>query len=91
MDAHSLEHIGPYSIRRFVDEESRTWLYEAHHDDHPDRAVSLHVVKPDAENSSRIKQIEDEWKLLEGLQHPNLLSVHDLKRDAETGKEVPQR
>jgi tetratricopeptide (TPR) repeat protein len=70
-----LPTFGRYEIKRKIDEGGFGAVYEAY-DPQLDRTVALKLLKLRTE--LEIEQFENEARLVAGLRHPNIISVHEL-------------
>jgi serine/threonine protein kinase len=70
--------LGPYEIRRLLGEGGMGAVYQAR-DTRLGRDVALKILPADfADNADRLRRFEQEAKTLATLNHPNILTIHDV-------------
>ena len=75
------EQIGPYPIEAEIGRGGMGVVYRAR-DPKLDRLVAIKVLSPDvARDRSRVARLRQEAKTLAALNHPNILTVHDVDTD----------
>ena len=77
------ERIGPYPIEAEIGRGGMGVVYRAR-DPKLDRPVAIKVLSPDvASDRSRVARLRQEAKTLAALNHPNILTVHDVDTDGD--------
>jgi hypothetical protein len=85
MDPRQLQQIGPYKVRRFIDEGAFAWVYEVTDPKFAGRRLALKVLKPEAAAGEEFRRFERESDLLAGIDHPNIVTIFDSGKDPESG------
>ncbi len=82
MELSAGTRIGPYEIARKIGAGGMGVVYRAK-DTRLDRAVAIKVL-PEAlrEDGDRLRRFEQEARTIGGLNHPNLVTLHDVGREA---------
>jgi serine/threonine-protein kinase len=77
-------HIGPYEVTREIGRGGMGVVYLAH-DTKLDRDVAIKTLQEKTANDpGRLARFEREIKLIASLNHPNILTVHDVGREQDT-------
>jgi serine/threonine protein kinase len=82
LDPRTLRQIGRYRIRRLVGEGHLALVFEAEDPGLFGARYALKLCKPGVADIGRFRQ---EARILAGIRHPNLISLHDFGRDEATG------
>jgi len=85
MDPRSLRNVGPYEVKRYVDEGAFAWVFEVVDPRLASRRLALKMLKPDAAQGAEFHRFEAEARLLAGIDHPNIVTIFDFGRDEATG------
>ncbi len=85
IDPERVESIGGYAIEGFVAEGGMGWVFRARHPERPDECVALKALKPGIGSDAELVRFRAEAELLSGIDHPNLMGVHDTGVDEATG------
>jgi Tol biopolymer transport system component len=76
--SHAGQRLGPYELRSLVGAGGMGEVYRAH-DPRLGREVAVKVLPPSfATDSDRVRRFEAEARAAGALNHPNVLSVHDV-------------
>jgi len=74
--------LGPYRVLEKLGAGGMGEVYRAH-DSRLDRVVALKVLPPDLATSDRMQRFEQEARAASTLNHPNILTIHDVGREAD--------
>ena len=85
MDPLELRQIGPYRVRRLIDEGGMSWIFEVEDPTFAGVQRALKMLKPRAGAALEYKRFEAEANLLARLEHPNLVTIYDYAVDEATG------
>lgn len=75
--------LGPYRILDKLGAGGMGEVYKAH-DSRLDRTVAIKVLTPGFATSERLNRFEQEARAASALNHPNILTIHDVGREGET-------
>jgi serine/threonine protein kinase len=85
MEDRDLRQIGPYTVKRFIDEGGFAWVFEVSDPKFAVRRLALKMLKPEAAAGDEFRRFEDEASLLARIDHPNVVTIFDFGRDESTG------
>ncbi|MFQ5417324.1 MAG: SUMF1/EgtB/PvdO family nonheme iron enzyme [Myxococcota bacterium] len=85
MDPRELRQIGPYRVRRLIDEGGMSWVFEVEDPTFAGVHRALKMLKPKASTALEYRRFEAEANLLARLEHPNLVTIYDYAVDEATG------
>ena len=74
--------LGPYRVLEKLGAGGMGEVYRAH-DTRLDRVVALKVLPPELATSDRMQRFEQEARAASTLNHPNILTIHDVGREAD--------
>ena len=74
--------LGPYRVLEKLGAGGMGDVYKGH-DSRLDRIVALKVLPPELTTSDRMQRFEQEARAASTLNHPNILTIHDVGRDAD--------
>ena len=80
---NSGEDLGPYRILQKIGEGGMGEVYRAH-DSRLQRTVAIKVLAPRLATVDRIERFEQEARAASALNHPNILTIHDVGRQGDT-------
>jgi eukaryotic-like serine/threonine-protein kinase len=72
--------LGPYVIHSLIGTGGMGEVYRAQ-DSRLDRPVAIKVVSPAMTTPGRLQRFEQEARTASGLNHPNILTIHDVGRE----------
>jgi len=75
--------LGPYRILRKLGEGGMGEVYQAH-DARLNRTVAIKILSPEIATPDRLHRFEQEARAASALNHPNILTIHDVGRDGDT-------
>jgi TolB-like protein len=75
--------LGPYRIRSKIGEGGMGEVYRAE-DARLHRTVAIKVLPRELATADRIQRFEQEARAASALNHPNILTIHDVGREGET-------
>ena len=76
------ENLGPYRILEKIGEGGMGEVYRAH-DSRLQRTVAIKVLAPRQATVERIERFEQEARAASALNHPNILTIHDVGRHGD--------
>jgi eukaryotic-like serine/threonine-protein kinase len=74
--------LGPYRVIEKLGAGAMGEVYKAH-DSRLDRIVALKVLPPGLATADRMQRFEQEARAASALNHPNILTIHDVGREAD--------
>ncbi len=74
--------LGPYVIDSLIGAGGMGEVYRAH-DARLDRAVAIKVLAPGIAAPERVQRFEQEARAASALNHPNILTIHDVGRERD--------
>ncbi len=74
--------LGAYRVLEKIGEGGMGEVYKAH-DARLNRAVALKILTPALATPDRLRRFEQEARAASALNHPNILSIHDVGRDED--------
>ena len=74
--------LGPYHVLERLGAGGMGEVYRAH-DARLDRSVALKVLRPEIATPDRLQRFEQEARAASALNHPNILTIHDVGRDGD--------
>jgi TolB-like protein len=77
------ETLGPYRILEKIGEGGMGEVYRAH-DSRLQRTVAIKILTPQGATLDRIERFELEARAAAALNHPNILTIHDVGRHGDT-------
>ncbi len=77
------ENLGPYRILEKIGEGGMGEVYRAH-DSRLQRTVAIKILAPRLATVERIERFEQEARAASALNHPNILTIHDVGRHGDT-------
>jgi TolB-like protein len=77
------ESLGPYRILEKLGEGGMGEVYRAH-DSRLQRTVAIKILAPRLATADRIERFEQEARAASVLNHPNILTIHDVGRQGDT-------
>jgi TolB-like protein/tRNA A-37 threonylcarbamoyl transferase component Bud32 len=80
---NSGENLGPYRILEKIGEGGMGEVYRAH-DSRLQRTVAIKVLAPRLATAERAERFEQEARAASALNHPNILTIHDVGRQGDT-------
>jgi serine/threonine protein kinase/Tfp pilus assembly protein PilF len=75
--------LGPYVLDSLIGTGGMGEVYRAH-DSRLNRTVAIKVLAPEVATPDRIERFEQEARAASALNHPNILTIHDVGRERET-------
>ena len=75
--------LGPYVLESLIGAGGMGEVYRAH-DARLNRTVAVKVLSPDVATPERLQRFEQEARAASALNHPNILTIHDVGREAGT-------
>jgi serine/threonine protein kinase len=79
----SREYVGPYHILEKIGEGGMGEVYRAH-DSRLQRTVAIKILAPRLATAERVERFEQEARAASALNHPNILTIHDVGRHGDT-------
>ena len=76
-------NLGPYRILEKIGEGGMGEVYRAH-DSRLQRTVAIKVLAPRLATPERVERFEQEARAASALNHPNILTIHDVGRQGDT-------
>jgi TolB-like protein len=76
-------NLGPYRILEKIGEGGMGEVYRAH-DSRLQRTVAIKVLAPRLGTPERVERFEQEARAASALNHPNILTIHDVGRQGDT-------
>ena len=76
-------NLGPYRILEKIGEGGMGEVYRAH-DSRLQRTVAIKIVAPRLATPDRLERFEREARAASALNHPNILTIHDVGRQGDT-------
>ena len=76
-------NIGPYRILEKIGEGGMGEVYRAH-DSRLQRTVAIKILAPRLATPERVERFEQEARAASALNHPNILTIHDVGRQGDT-------
>ena len=73
---------GAYRVLEKIGEGGMGEVYKAH-DARLNRAVALKILTPALATPDRLRRFEQEARAASGLNHPNILTIHDVGREGD--------
>jgi eukaryotic-like serine/threonine-protein kinase len=77
------ENLGPYRLLEKIGEGGMGEVYRAH-DSRLQRTVAIKILAPRLATADRIDRFEQEARAASVLNHPNILTIHDVGRQGDT-------
>src|SRR4029453_9552259 len=77
------ETLGPYRILEKIGEGGMGEVYRAH-DSRLQRTIAIKVLAPHLVTPDRVERFEHEARAVAALNHPNILTIHDVGRHGDT-------
>src|SRR6185503_6198003 len=77
------ESLGPYHIVDKIGEGGMGEVYRAH-DSRLQRTVAIKILAPRLATVERVERFEQEARAASALNHPNILTIHDVGRYGDT-------
>jgi serine/threonine protein kinase len=77
------ENLGPYRLLEKIGEGGMGEVYRAH-DSRLQRTVAIKILAPRVATPDRIERFEQEARAASVLNHPNILTIHDVGRQGDT-------
>jgi TolB-like protein len=77
------EDLGPYRILEKIGEGGMGEVYRAH-DSRLHRTVAIKLLAPRLATADRIERFEQEARAASALNHPNILTIHDVGQHGDT-------
>ena len=75
--------LGPYLLQSLLGSGGMGEVYRAE-DSRLGRTVAIKVLRPDVATPDRLARFEHEARAVSSLNHPNILTIHDVGREGET-------
>ena len=75
--------LGPYLLQSLLGSGGMGEVYRAE-DSRLGRTVAIKVLRPDLATPDRLARFEHEARAVSSLNHPNILTIHDVGREGET-------
>jgi serine/threonine protein kinase/tetratricopeptide (TPR) repeat protein len=75
--------LGPYLLQSLLGSGGMGEVYRAE-DSRLRRTVAIKVLRPDLATPDRLARFEQEARAVSSLNHPNILTIHDVGREGET-------
>ena len=85
LNVGEITQIGRYPVDRLIAEGGMSWVFKVRDPQLYDQPRALKLLKPGAAEGDELKRFTGEAKLLARIQHPNLIFVYEVGKDAETG------
>ena len=73
--------LGPYVLQSLLGSGGMGEVYRAE-DSRLHRTVAIKVLSPDVATPDRVARFEQEARAASALNHPNILTIHDVGREA---------
>ncbi|MGH9312588.1 MAG: protein kinase domain-containing protein [Vicinamibacterales bacterium] len=80
--ATSGTRLGPYELISLIGAGGMGEVHKAH-DARLNRTVAIKILKPDVATEDRLHRFEQEARSASGLNHPNILTIHDVGREGD--------
>ena len=77
------ESLGPFRLLENIGEGGMGEVYRAH-DSRLQRTVAIKILAPRLATADRIERLEQEARATSVLNHPNVLTIHDVGRQDDT-------
>ena len=77
------ETLGPYRILEKIGEGGMGEVYRAH-DSRLQRTIAIKVLAPHLVTPDHVERFEQEGRAVAALNHPNILTIHDVGRHGDT-------
>lgn len=74
--------LGPYELRALIGAGGMGEVYRAY-DSRLQRTVAIKVLPPGAATPDRLRRFEQEAQAASALNHPNILTIHDVGREGD--------
>jgi len=75
--------LGPYTLQSLLGAGGMGEVYRAE-DSRLRRTVAIKVLRPDLATPDRVTRFEQEARAASSLNHPNILTIHDVGREGDT-------
>ena len=75
--------LGPYVLESLIGAGGMGEVYRAH-DSRLSRTVAIKVLAPEIATPDRVQRFEQEARAASALNHPNILTIHDVGREGDT-------
>ena len=75
--------LGPYVVESLIGAGGMGEVYRAH-DDRLNRTVAIKVLAPELASPDRVERFTQEARAASALNHPNILTIHDVGRENDT-------
>ena len=75
--------LGPYVLQSLLGSGGMGEVYRAE-DSRLRRTVAIKVLRPDVATPDRVARFEQEARAASSLNHPNILTIHDVGREGDT-------
>src|SRR5688572_17609012 len=75
--------LGPYVLDSLIGRGGMGEVYRAH-DSRLNRTVAIKILAPELASPDRIGRFEGEARAASALNHPNILTIHDVGREGDT-------
>jgi serine/threonine protein kinase/tetratricopeptide (TPR) repeat protein len=75
--------LGPYVLESLIGAGGMGEVYRAH-DSRLNRTVAIKVLAPEIATPDRVERFTQEARAASALNHPNILTIHDVGREADT-------
>jgi TolB-like protein/Tfp pilus assembly protein PilF/predicted Ser/Thr protein kinase len=75
--------LGPYVLQSLIGTGGMGEVYRAH-DARLNRTVAIKVLAPEVATADRVQRFEQEARAASALNHPNILTIHDVGRERDT-------
>ena len=77
------DNLGPYRLLEKIGEGGMGEVYRAH-DGRLQRTVAIKILAPRLATADRLERFEQEARAASALNHPNILTIHDVGRQGDT-------